>query len=372
MKAQKILFCDNTLWGLLNFRGEIISHFLRKGYEIILAAPEKENVQMTLPIPNGVKFISLDMGRSDTGIISNLSYFRNLYKIIKQERPDHIFLYTIKPNIFGSIAAHHLKIKSTAMIAGLGTIFTHNSFKYRVARYLYKVALKFTDKIIVLNTSNKEYLIEHHICKESKIIHLEGGEGVNLQAFPFHPNESPTPTFLFVGRLLEDKGYNIFVEAAKAIKQQHANVNFAVLGFFDPASPQGISKEQVDNDVAHGYIKYLGFTHDMQSIYKQKGVILTLPSYYGEGMNRTLMEACASGKPIITSNIPGCKELVRDGVNGFIIEPRSVQSLIDAIGNYLRLSEQQRATFSVASREHAEKTFDIEKVKRVYDDIILK
>ncbi len=367
---KKILFCDNTLWGLLNFRGEIIMHLRNKGYEVVLIAPDKENEQMSLPIPEGVRYIPLDMGRYDTGLKSNIGYFRKLYSIYKAERPDYIFHYTIKPNIYGSIAARMLGLKSTAMIAGLGTVFTHNSFKYDVARQLYKFGLKFSDSIFVLNPDNKDFLINHGICAAKKITLLPGGEGVNLKMFPQYPNDSAKTNFLFVGRILLDKGYQIFVDAAKEVKSRHEDVEFSVLGFVDTSSPEGVPQERIDADVRNGHIKYLGFTHDMASVYKQKGVVLTLPSYYGEGMNRTLMEACASGKPIITSDIPGCKELVRDGVNGFIVEPRSSKSLVAAVEKYLALTAEQRTDFGNASRKHAEDRFDIDIVKTVYDKII--
>ncbi len=369
-KPKKVIFCDNTLWGLLNFRIEIIRHFFRKGYEVILIAPEKENEQMNLPVPEFVRYISISMGRSDTGIKSNLGYFKKLYSIYKAEKPDYVFHYTIKPNIYGTLATRLLNIRSTAMIAGLGTVFTHHSFKSSIARLLYRFSLIFCKSVFVLNQSNKDFLISKNICPPWKITLLPGGEGVDLDKYPQYPNGSSKTTFLFVGRILQDKGYQQFVDAAKEIKVLHKNVDFSILGFVDTQNPHGISNEQIVDDVKRGYINYLGFTHDMASVYQQKGIVLTLPSYYGEGMNRTLMEACASGKPIITTDIPGCKELVNDGENGFIVEPQDTQSLIAAIEKYLKLSEEQRTAFGNASRKLAESKFDIKTVIAAYDKLV--
>ena len=368
--GMKILFCDNTLWGLVNFRGYIINHFLDDGHEVVLVAPEKEDKQMRAAVPDVVKYIPVDMGRTANNPVTDAKYFKTLYSIYKSERPDFVFHYTIKPNIYGSLAAKNLGIRSCAMMAGLGYTFTSKSATAAVARVMYKIGLRFTNHLIVLNESNYETILRKKFCTKEKTILLPGGEGVSLSDFQFHDNASDTHTFLFIGRILKEKGYHEFVEAAKAVKAKHDNVKFQLIGSLDPSYPNSINPDTVKADEAAGLIEYLGFTNDMKSIYERQGLVVVLPSYYSEGMNRSLMEACATGKPIITTNIPGCRELVEEGVNGYVVPPKDSRALADAIERYLQLDAKQKAAFSVASRRRAEQYFDVKKVIAVYDRLI--
>lgn len=177
---MKILFCDNSLKELLNFRGDIVRNFLDKGYEVILVAPD--NVPMDI-IHKNVKFISVDIERSGMNPISDWKYFKKLFIIYQMERPSYIFHYTIKPNIYGSIAARLLKIPSSAMIAGLGFVFGSNGIKAKIGRFLYKFAMRFPEHILILNRDNYDLIIKKRIAPKSKLILLRGGEGVNLEKF---------------------------------------------------------------------------------------------------------------------------------------------------------------------------------------------
>lgn len=369
-KRKKVLFCDNTLWGTLNFRGEVLEHFSQKEYEVFVVAPRDENPQMTLPVPSFVRFLPVEMGRTDMGVLSNAKYFFRILRIYAREKPNIIFHYTIKPNIYGSIAARLLHIKSVAMVAGLGTVFSRKGLKYTVARWMYRVGLRASRRVFVLNEDNCDHLRSHGICKNDKLVLLSGGEGVNLQKWPFLDNTSPVVRFLFSGRLLYDKGYKEFVEAAKILKGEHPEVEFWILGFIDEQASRSVTRAQLDKDIQEGYIRYLGYTHDMLSWYKKKGIVLTLPSYYGEGMSRTLMEACATGKPVIASDIAGCREFVEIGKNGFLVKPKDVSSLVTAMRKILALEEGQRRQFSLYSRKVAEKRFDVKNVIAKYEQVI--
>ena len=370
-KRKKVLFCDNTLWGTLNFRGEVLEHFSQKGYEVFVVAPRDENPQMTLPVPSFVRFFPVDMGRTDMSVLSNVKYFFRLLRIYTKVRPSIIFHYTIKPNIYGSIAAKLLHIKSVAMVAGLGTVFSRQGLKYTVARLMYRVGLRASQVVFVLNEDNRNHLHGHGFCKNCKLVLLTGGEGINLQKWPFMDNTSPVVRFLFSGRLLYDKGYKEFVEAAKILKVEYPDVEFWILGFIDEQASRCVTRAQLDKDIQDGYIRYLGYTHDMLSWYKKKGIVLTLPSYYGEGMSRTLMEACATGKPVIASDIAGCREFVEVGRNGFLVKPRDVSSLVAAMRKYLALDRGQRCQLSLSSRKVAEKRFDVKNVIEKYEQVIV-
>lgn len=177
---MKIVFCDNSLKELINFRGEIINHFRQNGNDVVLLAPDnladKDKIR-------SLKLYSLHLQRSGMNPFKDLGYLINLYKIYVHEKPDIVFHYTIKPNIYGSIAAFFANIPSIAMITGLGYAFNHSGVKTRLARMMYKFAMKFPKKVIVLNESNKDILIKNNIVSIEKIILLKGGEGINLSCF---------------------------------------------------------------------------------------------------------------------------------------------------------------------------------------------
>lgn len=366
---KTILFCDNTLWGLVNFRGNVIKHFLAKGFNVVLVAPEKDDSQMRTSVPSGIKYVPIEMGRTTTNPFSDIKYFASLLRIYHKERPDYIFNYTIKPNIYGSIAASLLNIRSCATMAGMGYIFLNDNIPAMIGRLLYRFGLRFPNHLFVLNEGNLEKILQQKLCSPKKIILLNGGEGVDLEKFAFCDNESDKLTFLFIGRLLLDKGYHEFVETARKVKEMHPSVKFQLVGPMDPSYPNSVSEADFDRDVNSGCVEYLGFMSDMDSIYRRKGIVVTLPSY-SEGMNRALMEACASGKPIITTRIHGCSEAVDDGINGFLAEPRSTSSLIEAVLKYINLPKEERRNYSMASRKKAETLFDVNNVIKKYDKLL--
>ena len=366
---MKIIFCDNTLWGLVNFRGEVIRHFMRKGHQVVLVAPEKEDKQMRTTIPDGVRYIPVKMARTSLNPVKDFGYFMRILKIFRAERPDYIFNYTIKPNIYGSIAARLCGCRSTAMMAGLGYIFINDSLLLRIARTVYRFGLLFTDHLIVLNSFIREMVVQKRFCNPKKIVFLEGGEGIDIRKYTKYDNASATTTFLFIGRILWDKGYDEFSKAARKVKALYPDTRFELLGSMDPSYPKSVPEERLRHDEADGILKYIGFTHDMNSVFERKGIVITLPSY-SEGMNRALMEACASGKPIITSDVPGCREAVDDGVNGYLVPVKNADALADAMLRYIRLSEDEKRRLSDKSRVKAETLFDIRNVIEKFKHIV--
>lgn len=364
-KRNKILFCDNTLWGLINFRGAVIQHLLEMGCEVVLVAPQDETTFMKTVIPKDVKYISVHMNRCSQNPFHDFKYFHTLYRIYKSERPDYIFHYTIKPNIYGSFAASLLRIPHTDIITGLGHALVGNSLKNRLAAALYASGLRCADCVFVLNQFIADYVKERHICRSKKVVLLRGGEGVCLNKFSMRRSGSANTVFLMVGRLLKDKGYYEYVQAARTVLQKGWKVRFQILGPLDYSYPQHVTQEEVDKDVADGIIEYLGVTDYVQQYLQQEGVVVVLPSYH-EGLNRSLMEACSCGCPIITSDIPGCRETVTQGQNGFLVEPKNSDSLADAMIKYLKLDADEKNSFSLASRKKAEEIFDMRYVIEEY------
>lgn len=366
----KIIFCDNTLWGLINFRGYVISHLLSSGYKIVVVAPQDRKSAMKVEIPEGLKYIPIELDRGGRNPFGDLAFMYKLLRIYRSEKPDYIFHYTIKPNIYGTFAASLLKIPSTAMIAGLGFVFFNKGFSNLVAKKLYSIAMRLCDKVFVLNEDNYQTLLNERIVCKEKMCLLRGGEGVVLNDFPVASNRSAEVCFLMVARVLYEKGYEYFVNAAREIKKEYKNARFQLLGSVDPSYPRSVPQEQIDRDVESGCIDYLGFTEDVISVMGKKGTVVVIPSFYGEGLNRSLMEACALGKPIITTDIPGCREAVENGKNGYLVLPKNLESLLDAIRRYMELDESEKEAMAEASREKAEIYFTHHHVLKEYENVL--
>ena len=367
---MKILFNNNVLSGLLSFREDEIKHFLDLGHDVVLVTPLTDDERLLNSVPKGARLIMLDMVRDSTNPVKDLNYFLKLRKVLKREKPDYVFNYTIKPNIYGSIACRSLGIPSAAMLAGLGYSFSHDGLSSKIARALYRFALRYPQHIIFLNKDNVDTAKSINLCNPNKIIWLEGGEGVNLDKYAYSDNSSEKTVFLFVARLIREKGYFEFVEAARTIKKTYPEVCFLVAGGLSLTSPGHVTKEEYDSNKQEGIIDHLGSVSDMPKLYGTPGMVVVIPSYYSEGLNRSLMEACSAGKPIITTDMPGCRETVIDGKNGYLVTPRDVNSLICALEKYLNLSQKERNDMSKVSRKLAEEKFDVKKVIAVYDSII--
>lgn len=360
----KVLFVDNSLWGLLNFRLEVIEAFVRRNHDVVLVAPKDEMSDVN-KIPLKVKYIPVKLNRTGMNPFEDFRYYKKLKKLYKLERPNYIFHFTIKPNIYGVLAAHSLGIRCSAMIAGLGHIYTQESLKNSLIRFIYKYALRYVEYIIVLNKSNLEVLEKHKIANADKIVWFIGGEGVNLLKFPFLPLENHNkPIFLMICRLLYEKGYAEYVETARSLKEV---AEFRIMGPID-SHPTAVKRATVDADVANGIIKYIEYSPYVIDEIKQIDCIV-LPSY-GEGLSRVLMEGLAMGRPIITTDIPGCRETVNEGVNGFICKPRDVDTLQNACKSFISLTFEQKVEMGKESRLLAEKLFDVTNVINSYFEIL--
>lgn len=364
---MKILFCDNSLRELLNFRGKIINAYVEDGAEVVLVAPKTlENILLD----DHIRYIPVELSRSGMNPFEDWRYFSDLCRIYRTERPDYIFHYTIKPNIYGTLAARWNRIPSSAMIAGLGYVFYRRNLACWFARRLYKFALNFSDKVLVLNAANKELLLRRNMVAPSKLLHLKGGEGVDLKHFCIREQNGnhSNIVFLMIARLLYDKGYEEYVQTAKVLTSECSEVEFQLLGGVDVSYPRHVPEARIRQDANARYIRYWGYCPDVAA--KIQGAdCIVLPSFYNEGLSRVLMEALAMGKPIITTDIPGCRETVEEGKNGFLAQPQNTESLIVAVKKFLALSREERREMGTYSRRKAEQEFDIVDVVKVYKQI---
>ena len=271
------------------------------------------------------------------------------FKIYKKLKPDVVLHYTIKPNIYGAMAARLLSIPVISNISGLGTVFLDNSFSSKVGRFLYKIALKTPYRVFYQNSHDRDLFIFSKLVDEKKTALLPGS-GIDTQKFrPVSvEKKSDGVSFLFIARLLKDKGLVEYVEAARMLKLQ-SGVKCYVLGAYYEGNPTAISKEEMRRWQEEGVITYLGVSDDVAAHIASVDCVV-LPSYR-EGLSRVLLEAAAMEKPLITTNVPGCKEVVDDGINGYLCEVKDTISLLEAMQKMLSLSEDERHAFGKRGRE---------------------
>lgn len=368
---MKILFSDNSLFGLVNFREPVFRYFKEQGHDVVLVAPKPtDGEDMVKMAPDYVKYIPVVMERTGQNPLGDLKYLCRLLKIYREEKPDYIFHYTIKPNIYGSIAAKLCGIRSSCMVAGLGYAFENRGVKNRLARLLYKVGLGCSEKVLVLNENNAQELKRSGIAKSGQVILLDGGEGLVLSDYECKRTVTSDVVFMMVARMMYEKGYSEYVDASAKIRKKHPDVRCCLLGPIDEVHPDAVSRDRINRDVESGAVEYLGFTSTPSLVMGDPSVAIVLPSSYHEGLNRALMESCALGRPIITTDVPGCKELVEEGVNGYLCKKRDAESLYEAMEKYLSLSPIKRQLMGMEGRRIAENRFDIKYVIQVYEGIL--
>lgn len=370
---MKIFFCDNRLGGLLGFRIDIIKHFLSQGHEVSLVVPKAVSDwdKVGNHDVSGYTVHEVDMDANGMNLFNEFRLFRQYLKLFRRERPDIVFNYTIKPNVYSSIAASMCGCRVVCMMAGLGYIFDETGLKRKLLMSMCRCGLRRAEHVLVLNSMNLDKLISEKMVKPSKLILLEGGEGVDLDYYSLHESDySGGVTFLMVSRLLKEKGYEEFVEAASIVSHSTSSARFEILGPLAYDSPMGVSREVFEEDLKRGIVKYLGVSNDIPAVVGRKDVAVVVPSWYKEGMNRSLMEACALGKPIITTDNPGCRETVREGENGYVVPVKDVHALADAMKRFVCLSEDKKLKMAKQSRILAEERFGVDKVKEIYDSIL--
>ncbi|MCQ2333126.1 MAG: glycosyltransferase family 4 protein [Paludibacteraceae bacterium] len=370
---MKIVLCDNRLGGLLGFRREVILHLVEQGYQVTLVAPRATtNWDMVgKPLPC-VRIVNVPMSPSGLNPFSDLRTYFAYRRIFREIKPDIVFTYTIKPNIYAGLAAKSLNIKCVSMFAGLGYIFEGDNFLRRQIIRFYKWGVSGSKYVLVLNQMIHDQLLAKKIVNEERIILLSGGEGINLDEFPYsETNYTSGIRFVLLARVLYDKGYTEFVQAAKVIHRQFKNTYFEILGPLAYDSPMGVEDAVFEADRTAGYFRYLGVTNAVQEFLSSPNVVLVLPSYH-EGMSRSLMEGLAIGRPIITTDIPGCRETVEEGKNGYLVPKADTSKLIAAIKRFIALPEKEKERMASYSRHIAETKFDVRNVIQVYDQIIEK
>jgi glycosyltransferase involved in cell wall biosynthesis len=367
---MKIVICINTAWNLVNFRAGLIGALVTQGHEVLAVAPDDRYAPRLAQL--GCRFISLPMHNGGTHPGRDALLFWCLLRVLARERPDVYLGYTVKPNVYGSLAARTLGIPVINNIAGLGAVFIQDGWLVRLVRWMYRMALARSVKVFFQNDDDRQLFVAGGLVL-AEVTELLPGSGIDLTKFAVVPLATTNSAvgkfrFLLIARMLLDKGVGEYVEAARLLRQRWPQLECCLLGFVDVQNPAAVSKAQMEAWVSQGYVKYLGVSDDVRPEIAAADCIV-LPSYR-EGTPRTLLEAAAMGRPIITTDAVGCREVVDDGQNGYLCKVRDVADLAEKMERMLNLSLEQRQQMSHYGRLKMEREFDEKIVIKKYLDAI--
>lgn len=353
---MRIVLTGNTCFKLANFREGLIYALLARGCEVLILAPA-DGYQEKLEAM-GCIVHDLPMDRNGISPFAEAALLWRIFTFLKRERPSMVFGYTIKNNIYAGMACRWLGISFVPNVTGLGPAFNGRGVLNQIVLTLYRLAFARAKAVFFQNPEDRATFLSAKLV-EAERTQLLPGSGVDLERFTVQPmpSEEGGVTFLLVARLLWDKGVGLFADAARILRKSNPKVRFQLLGPPDPASRSGIPIEQIEDWVREGVIEYLGQTQDVRPALAAAHCVV-LPSWYREGTPRVLLEAAAAGRPVITTDMPGCRDTIKEGQTGFICAPQDPDSLVDAMQRFIALSQSERTAMSLATRMRAQNAFD--------------
>ena len=346
---KKILVIGNDSNGMFLFRKTLLSELVRAGHEVTVLTPFDYNVNDIRAL--GTKAIETPMDRRSTNPVADINLLKSYRRIFKEEKPDFVITYTIKPNIYGGITARRMKIPYAVNITGLGTAFQNEGVLKRFVVKMYRAALKTAHTVFFENSECREVFLNNGICPANTSFILNGA-GVDLTRFELaeYPLQD-TVRFLFIGRIMKEKGVDELFEAMRRLYREKQNCELWMLGSCEEDYHSVIEKYS-----AEGWLTYYGHQQDVRPFIEQSHCFV-LPSWH-EGMANTNLECAAMGRPVITSNIHGCLEAVEDCVSGFLCDKQNADDLYRLMGKFVSLSYEQRKAMGRAGRERMERLFD--------------
>ncbi len=381
-----IAFVANTSWSMYRFRTNILRHLIKQGHTVSIIAPFDDSISQLSDM--GCDCIHVNMHKQGTNPLQDIYLTYQLFNIYKKIKPDLLFHYTIKPNIYGSIAAKFAKIKNCiAVTTGLGSAFIGKIWVAKIVELLYRYALLNASYVAFLNQYDQTVFIQKKIIPVTKAWLLPS-EGIDTEFFspksmqervadiyaalPInHANNLSIKTirFLLIARMLKDKGIIEYLQSAKVLKEKYGDViNFYILGAFDPDNPSAINTQDIQIYLNKGIVKYLGVVADVRPFIYYADCIV-LPSY-AEGISRSLLEGACMEKPLIATNVAGCVDIVEDAYNGYLCQAKSYASLVMAIEKFIHLSTEDKIIMGKNSRQVVIEKFSDEKVIQCYDDLM--
>jgi glycosyltransferase involved in cell wall biosynthesis len=371
---MRVAIVINTSWNIWNFRGSLIRALQAAGHEVLAIAPP-DAYSERLETELGCRFVPIRMENKGTNPAQDALLTRRFYSLYRREKPDVVLQYTIKPNIYGTLAAKLAGIPSVNNVSGLGTVFIVKNFVSTVALSLYRFAFRFPKRVFFQNGDDRQLFLDHGLVRAG-ITDLLPGSGIDTNKFrPAAEFRRQQPfTFLMIARVLYEKGVEEYFEAARLVREAVPGTRVQLLGGIDESGNIGVKRAVFDAWLQAGNVEYLG-TSDNVAEHIQRADCIVLPSYR-EGTPKTLLEAAAMGKPIVTTDVPGCRETVVDGQNGLLCAVRNAPDLAAKMLQVLRLDDGALEAMGRAGRRLAEQKFDeqivLDKYLRVVEEVGLR
>ncbi|NAS12360.1 glycosyltransferase family 4 protein [Poritiphilus flavus] len=374
-KPKNILVLCSASYSLYNFRGDMIKSLLENNFKVYCAAPDFDDRTLKLVHELGGIPVPYNLERTGLNPLKDLGSIRQLKGILKEHKIDLLFPYTIKPVVYGSMAAKKHRIPVVSLITGLGFTFSQVSFKskllQKVTEFLYRRALRYNSAVVFQNKDDLQLFLDKNIVTANQTLEVVQGSGINLDRFAFRSNKKikgEPVRFIIVGRLIREKGVGLFIEAGKELQKEFPKAEFHIVGAPPPNNSSAISLELLNTLNSEGVIVYHGESNQVDQLISRADIFV-LPSFYREGVPRSALEALSTGMPIITTDQPGCRETVVPEENGFLIPPNEQEPLTKAMRYFLDNPEKIEA-MSLASRKLAKEKFDVNLVNAQLIDII--
>lgn len=360
MQKKTILILVNKQTTVLNFRLEVVSALVNAGYQVYVSVPEGDRLNEIEAV--GAKVILTEFEKNGTNPFHDFALMLTYKKLIARTKADLVLTYTIKPNVYGGMAAAWSRVPYAANITGLGTALENGGWMQKLTLLLYRMGLRRVSRVFFQNVQNREFFEVHGLARGKEF--LLPGSGVNLNKFEQldYPGED-TVEFAFISRIMKEKGIEQYLDAAHAITAEYPNTKFHVCGFGDEAYEEKMKRLHEE-----GVIRYHGLLRDVRVMLKDVHCVIH-PTYYPEGMSNVLLESAASGRPVITTDRAGCREAVEDGVTGYLVKQRDSQDLAAKVKQFLALSYEEKAEMGCAGRRKVEREFDRNIVVQAYLDL---
>lgn len=356
---MKVLVITNQLFGLYKFRSELLERLAAEKYDVLVSAPFDSHSDIKDKM--SVKVVQNDcLDRRGTNPVKDLKLVRYYKSLIRKYDPDVVLTYTIKPNVYGGYVCGRLGVPYIVNVTGLGTSLENESILQKITLFLYRAGLKHAGKVFFQNSENRQFMIDKGVVREEQT-DLLPGSGVNTEHYDYlpYPDESNGIVFTTIGRIMKDKGIDELLSAACEIRKNHPDVTFRLIGEFDEAY-----EEKITGLDKQGVIRYLGFQEDVRKFVAESHAVIH--ASYHEGMSNVLLEAASMGRPVIATDVPGCREIYDSGVTGIAFKPGSSESLTEAIEYFLSLDKEKHIEMGRAGREKILSEFDRKKVVDKY------
>lgn len=359
---MRVAIVLNTSWNIYNFRMNFVRALQAEGHEVHTIAPLDNYTHYLTEA--GCIHHRVRMDSRGANVIKDSALIFELFTIYKKVKPDIILHYTIKPNVYGTLAAAMLKIPTINNVCGLGTVFLKDNLVSAIAILLYKISFRFASRVFFQNPDDLNLFVNRKLVPKNNV-DLLPGSGIDLKKFaPFGFNRNSKFTFLLISRLITDKGILEYVRAVRKLKAEGMDARFQILGAMDPLHKRGIKTQVINEWIESGTVEYLGTTDNVRQ-FIEKADCIVLPSYR-EGTPRTLLEAASSSKPIIATNVPGCNNVVENKVNGLLCELKDSNDLADKMREMSVLSDETLAQMGIEGRKKMEAEFDENRVIEKY------